>query len=120
MNIGVEIFTFHSNIGAVVEREDFIDSKAGSSGVSTLDSLKMEASASFGYMFFKIDGSITSDKQVNETRRKAYEESLHHVEIRTSGGPSVNRLMAGEKVNRVPQQWAELSTLSRTCSSTTW
>lgn len=101
-----------------MEHEDFVDSKAGSSGVSTLDSLKMEASASFGYMFFKIDGSISSDTQVNETRRKAYEESLHHVEVRTSGGPGVNRLMAGEKVSRVLHNIVPVSTLYRSCSST--
>lgn len=84
-------------MGAIVEKEDFIDSRSVTTVTSQLDSLRKEASASFSYIF-KLDAKITSTTEVNETRRVAYEESLHRVEIRNSGGPSVNQLMMGVKV----------------------
>uniref|UniRef100_A0A914WDI2 Macrophage-expressed gene 1 protein n=1 Tax=Plectus sambesii TaxID=2011161 RepID=A0A914WDI2_9BILA len=103
-----------ADVGAIISQEDFVDSKVDFSQKSSLDELKMAASASFMGTFKFASGSAAIT--VKQTTKEQFSSSLRHSQIRTQGGPDVNRLLsatAGDNASQATLLVDDLVSLDR-------
>uniref|UniRef100_A0A914XJ51 Macrophage-expressed gene 1 protein n=1 Tax=Plectus sambesii TaxID=2011161 RepID=A0A914XJ51_9BILA len=99
-DFGTHVIT-QADVGATISQEDFVDLKANFSQTSSLNELKAAASASF-LNIFKLAG-ISAGITVNQTAKEQFSSSLRHSQIRTQGGPDVNRLLSAASGNNFSQ-----------------
>lgn len=104
---GTHVIT-KAKVGAIVEKQDFIDQNSVHSNETTLEEFKAAAAVSFiGH--FSASAAASISKQVSEETIKRLSRSTKHSQLNTIGGPSVNRILADDNSShqvRLPL-WAE-------------
>uniref|UniRef100_A0A914DEM7 Macrophage-expressed gene 1 protein n=1 Tax=Acrobeloides nanus TaxID=290746 RepID=A0A914DEM7_9BILA len=90
-DFGTHVIT-KADVGAIIEQEDYIDSKSTQDQETSLDELKSAASASF---YSIINFKISAGRTVSSKTQEKFSSSLRHTKIYTNGGPGVNQLLNG-------------------------
>lgn len=88
-DFGTHVIT-KAEVGALIEQEDYIDSKATGDQEISLDELKAASAASF---FQTIKFTTSASRNVSYKTQEKFNSALRHTKIYTNGGPGVNRLL---------------------------
>ncbi|CAJ0925887.1 unnamed protein product, partial [Mesorhabditis belari] len=92
---GTHVIT-RTELGAVIEQEDYVESNIREHQEIRFSEVRAAASASFLSNVGVFSGGISYSTQTYTKSKEHFENSLKHTQIKSRGGPNVNRLFSVE------------------------